>query len=567
MTGEGGLIESEAVVKELSPEDIWATKTLPFFKKVYQETRSPETNPQEKFKNVLRAYNLAYERGNYLAEEGRWEEYEDIEDYWLSYFYDILSISFNIDIGGGSTEFSGAAKRPGELSYASALETIKNHPEIEEEMLVFLHRRIAFTMESNLSPHDTQEVILYNMLKGVKLDREITPVLAQLYIEIEQMINIDYSLGQVLKIETGTEEELRENQVWLLGYMRARGYPQTLDELRQLAAENKNGLGDYYDQLQRSYLPKEVSKVYHSLMEIYDDINFENYPLNQELLNFENGLLERFLKGKGPVLDIACGTGRLLEALRKKGLEVSGFDLSEKNLATCVKRLTAAGVEKAASLVKKADWFNPDYPEESFAAAYCLGRSFCHLRTVEEWLRFFDRQRDYLEDGATLVIDIPDITKGSYAENVAQVKKRLEAFGLNEAIENLIFDGPDDRAFDLRSSPSREQMYALAELMGFKVKEVIERPFGKNGDVNLYWVLEKGEVRELSEERASELLHQIEYFTRANNPYRKFNAWYGMTPCQLVLYGKVVMASRLPRIALARDPRTNSIEFFEALSK
>jgi SAM-dependent methyltransferase len=47
---------------------------------------------------------------------------------------------------------------------------------------------------------------------------------------------------------------------------------------------------------------------------------------------------ESLLRGKEPVLDLACGTGRYLEVLSRRGFSVFGLDLSHYLLKACVDR-------------------------------------------------------------------------------------------------------------------------------------------------------------------------------------------------------------------------------------
>lgn len=50
------------------------------------------------------------------------------------------------------------------------------------------------------------------------------------------------------------------------------------------------------------------------------------------------------LEEGGPVLELACGTGRLTLPLLRAGLEVDGVDISEEMLALCRAKLDAAGL-------------------------------------------------------------------------------------------------------------------------------------------------------------------------------------------------------------------------------
>jgi SAM-dependent methyltransferase len=49
--------------------------------------------------------------------------------------------------------------------------------------------------------------------------------------------------------------------------------------------------------------------------------------------------------GRGPALDIGCGTGRLLLDYLAAGLDVDGVDNSPEMLALCRAKATAAGID------------------------------------------------------------------------------------------------------------------------------------------------------------------------------------------------------------------------------
>ncbi|MFC1922087.1 class I SAM-dependent methyltransferase [Chloroflexota bacterium] len=61
----------------------------------------------------------------------------------------------------------------------------------------------------------------------------------------------------------------------------------------------------------------------------------------------------------GSVLDVACGTGTLLEMAGKKGLECFGVDLSEGMLAEAERKIPEAEI-------RRASYYEIPYPEESF---------------------------------------------------------------------------------------------------------------------------------------------------------------------------------------------------------
>jgi ubiquinone/menaquinone biosynthesis C-methylase UbiE len=80
----------------------------------------------------------------------------------------------------------------------------------------------------------------------------------------------------------------------------------------------------------------------------------------------------------GSVLDVACGTGTLLEMAKKKGLECYGIDLSEGMLAQAKGKVLDVEVSQAS-------YYEIPYPEESFdyvVATNALSGDFIDARKV-----------------------------------------------------------------------------------------------------------------------------------------------------------------------------------------
>ena len=86
-------------------------------------------------------------------------------------------------------------------------------------------------------------------------------------------------------------------------------------------------------------------------------------------------LKDRLGAGCRDVLEPGCGSGRMLEALARLGLAVTGFDNSEAMLALARRRLAAAGVH--AELVD-ADMTSFDLGR-TFAGAVCPINTLMHL--------------------------------------------------------------------------------------------------------------------------------------------------------------------------------------------
>lgn len=110
----------------------------------------------------------------------------------------------------------------------------------------------------------------------------------------------------------------------------------------------------------------------------------------------------------GPVLEFGCGTGRVLEALARAGIEVHGVDLSEAMLRRARARLaeTPREVRDRATLVKgDMRTFESD---RRFAAILFPHNTFAYLRSTAEQLEMLRRTRSLLANGGRAILVVPD---------------------------------------------------------------------------------------------------------------------------------------------------------------
>jgi SAM-dependent methyltransferase len=126
-------------------------------------------------------------------------------------------------------------------------------------------------------------------------------------------------------------------------------------------------------------------------------------------------------KSGGPILELGCGTGRVLVPLARAGFDVTGLDLSSAMLERCRAALAAEppDVRGRVKLVK-ADMTLFDLGRR-FAAITCPFGGFQQLRTVEQQLACLERCREHLLPGGTLVLDLPnpDPAPAAYAGDQA----------------------------------------------------------------------------------------------------------------------------------------------------
>jgi SAM-dependent methyltransferase len=105
-----------------------------------------------------------------------------------------------------------------------------------------------------------------------------------------------------------------------------------------------------------------------------------------------------------PVLELACGTGRVLIPLAEAGFEMYGIDLSENMLARCRRKVAERGLETA--YLALADMTSYDLPRRNFALAYVPVRSFMHLHTQEGQLACLRRTYEHLRPGGVFIVDV-----------------------------------------------------------------------------------------------------------------------------------------------------------------
>jgi SAM-dependent methyltransferase len=104
----------------------------------------------------------------------------------------------------------------------------------------------------------------------------------------------------------------------------------------------------------------------------------------------------------GPVLELACGTGRLTLPIAQAGVDISGLDLEESMLTGARSKAAAAGLQ--IPLVQ-GDCRDFDLGRR-FALIFIPFNSFLHLHTAQDHAGFFQSVRRHLAPGGRLMLDI-----------------------------------------------------------------------------------------------------------------------------------------------------------------
>lgn len=108
---------------------------------------------------------------------------------------------------------------------------------------------------------------------------------------------------------------------------------------------------------------------------------------------------------QGSILEVGCGTGRVLIPLAQEGLRVTGIDISEVALSAAQAKIAAGGFEELAQ-VCRADMQTLDLPQKDFEFAFIPINTFMHCLTTAGQLDTLRALHRHLQPGGTLVIDL-----------------------------------------------------------------------------------------------------------------------------------------------------------------
>jgi SAM-dependent methyltransferase len=103
----------------------------------------------------------------------------------------------------------------------------------------------------------------------------------------------------------------------------------------------------------------------------------------------------------GPVLDIACGTGRILLPCLQAGIDIEGLDLFEPMLNTLRTKAAALGLSPRLHQADMSDFSLP----RRFGLVMIPFNAFIHNMTQETQIRCLQLCREHLLPGGMLVFD------------------------------------------------------------------------------------------------------------------------------------------------------------------
>jgi SAM-dependent methyltransferase len=139
---------------------------------------------------------------------------------------------------------------------------------------------------------------------------------------------------------------------------------------------------------------------YGLIAELYDHVGLYRDRPDLEFY------LDAARESGSPVLEIGCGTGRVLIPTAREGIDITGLDLSPSMLSVCRQRLLAepdqvrARVELVEGDMRRFDL------GRTFQLVTIPFRPFQHLVSVEDQLACLGSIRRHLVPGGSLILDL-----------------------------------------------------------------------------------------------------------------------------------------------------------------
>jgi ubiquinone/menaquinone biosynthesis C-methylase UbiE len=121
-----------------------------------------------------------------------------------------------------------------------------------------------------------------------------------------------------------------------------------------------------------------------------------------------------------PVLELACGTGRVLLPLAREGFRVTGLDISPAMLEVARRKAVAEGL---ADLITFVEGDMREFALEGrFNLAFVAINSFMHLLTTDDQLAALACIRRHLNPGGLLLVDLFNPDLGTLLDSRGQVQ-------------------------------------------------------------------------------------------------------------------------------------------------
>ena len=230
---------------------------------------------------------------------------------------------------------------------------------------------------------------------------------------------------------------------------------------------------------------------YGIFSEFYDALTANvSYDTVSQVLS---SLLTRYGKGRGLLLDLACGTGSVSVRLAKKGYEVIGVDLSPEMLSEAQNKAYSAGqnILFLCQDMTALDLYG------TVDAAVCTLDGLCHLPDEESVFAALQKVSLFMNPGGVFLFDVNSVYKhrvvlgnNTFVYDTDDVycvwQNTLLSDGVTVQMDLDFFEPVSDKGDYVRQSERfteraypRETLEAMLKKAGFTVLDVFDGYSGK----------------------------------------------------------------------------------------
>lgn len=174
---------------------------------------------------------------------------------------------------------------------------------------------------------------------------------------------------------------------------------------------------------------RDLSMLYFEHAELYDEMYKVIFDYDEQFR-----IVDRYMKERNfnKVLEVTCGTGRLVKRLYENGYDVTGLDFSDEMLKIAKER------------VPEVDFILDDMRDfdigQEFDTIVSLGHGFAHMVNDDDITKALECFNDHLKDGGLLIIDNFDglqTIKGfeKYSRTTDKVRLKDKAIKRKNAVE------------------------------------------------------------------------------------------------------------------------------------
>ena len=133
----------------------------------------------------------------------------------------------------------------------------------------------------------------------------------------------------------------------------------------------------------------------YAVLSRFYDLEFDGYDADVDMYR------QFTLNMGGPVLELGCGTGRILQHLQSLDVQLSGVDSSASMLEAASQRL-GTSVELARLDMRSLD----ELGTNRFSLVFCAINSFLHLPDIDSQLAALDSVEKVIQHDGVLIIDV-----------------------------------------------------------------------------------------------------------------------------------------------------------------